>query len=101
MDRHKLLAVILAFSCSAQAGMTAEERCAKQGEAAGRAGELRDEGRDKEAAIQTLRAEYPEADSQLTEQNILGLTNVAYMTKMSPAKLRSYATDQCKQNILR
>jgi hypothetical protein len=91
----------LTFSLGSMAEMTAEQRCAREGEVAARAGELRNNDTDKESALAALRAEYLQTDSGLTEQSILGMTNFAYMTKMSPDKLRAYAEDQCQQNILR
>ena len=97
--RYFLLAALL--SSPAQAEMSPEERCEKQGDVAQKAANMRMSEVDKETAVNTLTRIYDRPGSGVTALNINGLTTVAYMTRMKPEKMREYAVTECRKGILK
>lgn len=97
-----LAASLLLFSCSAlSADMTDEERCLTLGEVAEKASIMRISGEDKNTATSKLIKMYDKSDSGLSTDNIRGMVTLSYMARMKPIKMRDFAIDQCKKDIIR
>lgn len=96
-----ILALILLFSFPALADMSAAERCEKEGDVAKEASNLRISGVDKDTATNSLIEIHEQSATGLSANTIRGLVMVSYMAKMKPDKMRDYAIDQCRKNILK
>ena len=96
-----LLYIVSIISTPALADMTPEQKCEKQGEVAQEAARMRTSGLDKNTATTSLIKTYDKPGSGVTETNVRGLVMVSYMAKMEPEKMRDYAIDQCRKNIMK
>ena len=96
-----MFVVIMLLSYPVLADMTPDERCKKRGEVAMEASKMRVSGTDKDTTTNTLIEMYDHPGSGVTANNIRGLVMVSYMANMKPGKMRDYAIDQCKKDILK
>jgi hypothetical protein len=92
-----LLAALLSQQAIA-AELSPQEQCSKLGDIAQQASQMRLDGKDMNAAMETLQ----KADNAgIADDKVSGAVRVSYMAKMKPDDMRNYYISECNKDILR
>lgn len=92
-----LLATLLSQQAMA-AAMSPQQRCSKLGDIAKQASQMRLDGEDMAAVMESLQ----QADNAgITDDEIGAAVRVSYMAKMKPDDMRDYYISECSKDIIR